>query len=1137
MAAMCGKIRSILLRRFFCFLAVPAFVPCSFSQTSQGTLTGTVTDSSGALVAGASVSAVHQGTAFAYAAVTNSEGLYRVPYMNIGSYTVTFEAAGFKKLVRTGIQLRATETLQLNASLEIGNVVESVEVSAAATLLETETSTTGHLVTGQQLVALPTPQMKIESMLFYVAGVNNQRGPAHAAGGRSRAFQMTNDGALGTTPGTGTIGTGRNMSTALHAMEEVKVLTTALPAEYGHSGGGVMSITYKSGTNQFHGLVEDRFMGKSMNHRAWQEPNVTGGDFSFHMTSLMASGPIRRNKTFFLWGYQRQSSVESGNQNSTVPSAEMLRGDFSFPEQVAAGGRVDPIYDPDSLVRLPNGSYSRTQFPNNMIPASRFDPVAVKFLALNPFAAPNNRNNQTFFNSQGPQSNASYDTRFESPRTSFDSKIDHQFTDFHKIFGRWSYFRHRSWQGDIQTAVGAPFLDYNRVPIPLDQNQIVVSDSWTINPTTINELRAAFNRRDFQRLPDTLDQGWAGQLGIPNADPRTFPSFLTASGGQMYIRYPEGGSFDVNENISLQESLSLFRGRHTFKAGYEIMRTRHNVGVAAQPSGRYNMGGTEFPFTPNTGHPFASFLLGSVGSAVFTRDLATWLPRWWSHALYFQTDWKTTTRLTLNLGLRYQFETAFKTKYGQQSQFDPTATDELTGRRGALLHPPRSLAKSDWNNFQPRAGLAYKISDRLVFRAGFAVNTLDLFTNGTLENFDEYFATANIQPEPGNPAHVFKLSQGPPPVDFNVRADGSAPYIGTNYSQRVASYLDPGIRMPYIVNWNAGVQWEFARNTVVDLNYQASAGVGLLNYWDINQISLNISSDPVELERIRRASQDFRPYPHFGQIRHYSNYGHSTYHGGTIKIERRMSNSWSLTSFYTFSKAIDEDSDDAAAGGVDFYNRRLEKGRSDYDVTHKWVTYWTWDMPFGKGRRWLNSGGILTHVIGNWELNGINTLESGAPFGFTHNGNLPGGIANVYLPGTQRPDMGPGKTYDDIQLDWDRRGPCRHTVACAEPWADINAFAIPPSFTPGQTGRNILTGPGLFWQQLSVVRTIPISERFRAMVRLDVNNPFKIPFFSVPGSTVDFRNPQNFGKITSTQGSFSGQGGRTYLHLILRLEF
>ncbi len=1129
-----------LQQRFLC-LGIAALAGVSatspgLAQTSQSTLSGTVTDATGASVTGAGVSGTNQATGFAYTAVTNEEGLYRVPYMNVGVYTITFEAPGFKKLVRTGVQVRATETLQLNVSLEIGNVVESVEVSAAPTLLEAETSTTGHLVTGRELVALPTPQMKIESMLYYVAGVNNQRGPAHSTGGRTRAFQMTNDGALGTTPGTGTIGTGRNMSTALHAMEEVKVLTTVLPAEYGHSGGGVMSITYKSGTNRFHGVVEDRFMSKSMNHRAWQEPSVTGGDFSFHMSSIAVSGPIKRNKTFFLWGFQRQSSIESGNQNSTVPSPEMLGGDFSFPQQVAAGGRVDPIYDPDSLTQLPNGSYSRTQFPNNLIPRNRFDPVATKFLALNPFAAPNNRNNQTFFNSQGPQNNVSLDSQFESPRTSFDNKIDHQFSDLHKIFGRWSYFRHRSWQGDLQMAVKARFLDYNAVPIPLDQNQIVVSDSWTLSPTTINEVRAAYNRRDFHRFPDTLGQNWAGQLGIPNVDARTFPSFLTASGGQMYARYPEGGSFDVNENFALQENLTFIRGRHTFKTGYEVMRTRHNVAVAAQPSGRYNMGGTEFPFTPNTGHPFASFLLGTAGSAVFTRDLATWLPRWWSQALYFQTDWKATPKLTLNLGLRWQYETPFRTKYAQQSQFDLTAVDGLTGRRGALSHPQGALARSDRNNFQPRAGLAYNFRAKWVWRGGFAVNTLDLFTNSTLENFDEYFATANVQPQPGNPAHVFKLSQGPPAILFNARPDGSAPYIGTNYSARAASYLDPNIRMPYIMNWNGGVQYELARNTVLDLNYQGSAGVGLLNFWDLNQIPLDVSRDPVELERIRRASQDFRPYPHFGQVRHYSNYGHSSYHGGTIKVERRMSNSWSFTTFYTFSKAIDEDSDDAAAGGVTFYNRRLEKARSDYDVTHKSVTYWTWEMPFGKGQRWLNSGGVLGRFIGNWELNGINTVESGAPFGFTHNGNLPG-TANVYLPGTLRPNLAPGKTYDDIRLDWDRRGPCRHVVACAEPWADINSFAIPASFTPGQSGRNVLNAPGLFWQQLSLVRTIPITERIRGMLRFDVNNPFKIPFFNVPNAVVDFRNSQNFGKIAGTIGSFSGQGGRTYLHAIFRVEF
>jgi hypothetical protein len=1127
---------AVILRAFAIALAAVALI----AQTGQGTLTGIVSDPTGAIIPGVGISINNEGTGFTYAAQTNERGIYRVPYLNAGIYTITFESAGFKKVVRSKIQVRSTETQQLNVTLEVGDVVESVEVSANATLLETETSTTGHLVTGEQLVTLPTPQMKIESMLFYVAGVNNQRGLAHAAGGRTRAFQLTNDGVVGTTPGTGSLGTGRNMSTSQHTMEEVKVLTTVLPAEYGHSGGGVMSVSYKGGANALHGVLEERYVSKQMIHRNWQDANIPTGIFGFHLMSAGVNGPIVRNKTFFLWGFQRHHEKASENNDITVPSPEMMNGDFSFP----LSSRVDPIYDPDSLVRLDGGTYSRTQFVNNTIPQSRFDPVARNFLAINPFTAPNNRNNQTFHNSQGPQNNLSADTVYRSYRTSFDTKLDHQFTDYHKIFGRWSYFRHRSFNGRWQVAADNHIVDYNHVPIPIDQNQVVLSDSYTLSPTTINEVRVGFNRRHYERFPESLGQDWAGQLGIPNVGPETFPSFLTATGGQMFIRYPEGGNRDVNENFSFQDNLTFIKGSHTFKAGWELLRTRHNVSVPAQPSGRYSMAGTEFPFRPNTGHPFASLLLGSVGGAVFTQDLASWLPRWWSNAFYFQSDWKVTPKLTLNLGVRWQYESPYSTKYGQQSRFDPTATDELTGRAGALLHPGEPLAGKDWNNFQPRLGLAWNFREKWVLRGGFAINTLDLFTNSTLENFDEYQATANVQQEPGNPAYAFKLSQGPPERIFSIRPDGSAPYIGTNFAQRTASLYDPNMRMPYIANWNGGVQWEFASNFVMDLNYQGSAGVGLLNSWNINSIPLDISDDAAVLEQVRRAPQNYRPYTHFGEIRHYSNFGHSSYHGATIKVERRLSGGWSLASFYTFSKAIDEDSDDSTANGVTYYNRALEKARSDYDVTHKWVSYWTWEMPFGRGKRWLNSGGILGHIIGNWELNGINTMESGAPFGFTTNGNLPGGVSNVYLtpvPGAvQRPHMAPGKTYDDIRLDWDRRGPCRHITACKEPWADINAFMVPASFTPGMTGRNILSGPGLVWQQLSFVRVIPISERIRGTLRFDINQPLKIPFFSpldATGSRVDFRNPQNFGKITSTQGSFSGQGGRLYMHAIFKVEF
>ncbi|MFN0166803.1 MAG: carboxypeptidase regulatory-like domain-containing protein [Bryobacteraceae bacterium] len=1110
-------------------------IPNIYAQTGQGALTGLVSDSTGAILPGVNIAAVNQETNFTYSVASNEEGIYRMPYVNPGMYRVTFSRPGFKGLVRSSIQVRSTEIARLDVAMEIGDVVERVEVSAGAALLETERATTGHLVTSEQLNTLPTPQMKIESMLFFVSGVTSQSSNAHAVGGRTRAFQMTNDGVLGTTPGTGQIATARNISTSPHNMEEVKVLTTALPAEYGHSGGGVMSIAYKSGTNRLHGLLEERYVHKKMIHRAWQDSRVAPGDLAFHLMSASISGPIIRNKTFFLWGFWRHHEKSTNQGETTVPSPEMIAGNFSFPQQIAAGGRVDPIYDPDSLVQLPNGSYSRTPFSGNIMPQSRFDPVAKNFLALNPFSAPNDFNKQTFYNSQGPQSNLYFNIPYRSFRTAFDTKIDHQFSDSHKIFGRWSYARHRS--GGYQAPPSQHYLDYS-FPLPIDQNQLAISDSYTISPTMVNEIRFGANRRYYRRFPETLNQGWGKKLGIPNVSDRTFPSFLTATGAMMYFQYPEGGNYEVNENFSFQENLTFIRGKHTFKTGWELMRTRLNVSVPAQPSGRYSMAGTEFPFTPNTGHPFASLLLGTVGAAQFTSDLATWLPRWWSNAAYFQTDWKVTPKLTLNLGVRWQHETPYTTKYGQQSQFDPNAIDELTGRKGALLHPKGALAKNDWNNFQPRLGMAYSFRNKWVLRSGFSMNTLDLFTNGTLENFDEYFATANVQPVAGNPAHVFKLSQGPPSTNLNVRPDGSAPYVGLNYSQRTASYYDPNMRNPYIMNWNVGVQRQLGGNFLVELSYQGSAGVGLLNYWDINQIPLNISSDPVQLEAIRRAAPNFVPYTQFGQIRHYSNYGHSSYHGATLKVEKRVSNGLSFTSFYTWSKSIDQDSDDSVAGGVTFYNRSLEKARSDYDVRHRWVSYWTWELPMGKGRRFLSDRSVASHILGNWELNGINTIESGAPFGFTHNGNLAGAAAaNVYLPGTLRPDMAPGKTYSDIKVDWDRHGECRFITACIAPWADINAFAIPRSFTPGQAGRNIINGPGLVWQQLSLVRVIPFRERIKGTLRFDINQPFKFPFFSAPLAVVDFRNPQNFGKIRSTIGGFSGQGARTYLHAIFRIEF
>ncbi|MFN9085143.1 MAG: hypothetical protein ACK5XD_09190, partial [Acidobacteriota bacterium] len=417
----------------------------------------------------------------------------------------------------------------------------------------------------------------------------------------------------------------------------------------------------------------------------------------------------------------------------------------------------------------------------------------------------------------------------------------------------------------------------------------------------------------------------------------------------------------------------------------------------------------------------------------------------------------------------------------------------------------------------------------------FALNTLDLWTAGLTENFEEYFATATVEQAPGNPDVAFYLRNGPPRTQFNIQADGSAPFVGTNYSSRNASWRDPNMRLPYVMNWNGGFQHQLNSQLLAEITYQGSAGVGLLNRWDINQIPLNISTDPARLNEIFRASQNFKPYPQFGSVFHYANYGHSSYHSGTLKVEKRFSKGYSVTSFYTFAKSIDEASDDGAAGGITFYNRRLEKARSSYDVTHRWVTYALWELPFGKGRKWMNSANPLVNgVLGGWELNTIQTLESGVPMTFSFTGS-----PFNYLPGAGRPDMAQGRTYDSIRLDWDRKGPCRHQTSCRPPWADVNAFAYPAAFTAGNSGRNVLTGPGNLWHQVSISKSFKFKERFTGLVRYDINNPFKYYFFNNPTTAVDLRaaTRQNFGQITGNQGSFSGLGGRTYQQIVLKVQF
>jgi hypothetical protein len=338
------------------------------------------------------------------------------------------------------------------------------------------------------------------------------------------------------------------------------------------------------------------------------------------------------------------------------------------------------------------------------------------------------------------------------------------------------------------------------------------------------------------------------------------------------------------------------------------------------------------------------------------------------------------------------------------------------------------------------------------------------------------------------------------------------------------------MRMPYVMNWSGGFQYQFSNTWVGEVLYQGSSGVGLLNNWNMNVVPLDISNDPVQLERVRQATQNFLPYTHFGSIQHYSNYGHNSYHGVTFRVEKRYASGLTVNAFYTRSKTLNDVDEDGGASGVTWYNRRLEKGRAGYDVQNRFVTTVTYELPWGKGRRYALRG-WKNAVMGGWELVASQHFQTGPPFTVSF-----AGARNVYLPMALRPNQ--LKPNDEVKKNRVDIGPNRFPFSAQRRYLDINGFAYPNSFTPGTLGRNTLEAPGIIWMQSSIAKEFLIFERLRFHLRFDVNNPYKYHSFNPPNAVYNATDPSLFGTFSGTRGSFSDIGtGRWHGIMVFRLEW
>ena len=1129
-----------------------AVAACSFAQDVRtGTVVGTVTDSSGAAVPSAQINVVNVQTKVETHGQTTAEGNYTVPFLNIGEYEVGVEAQGFKKFTRSGVILQAGSTVRIDMQLEVGAVSQEIQVTGASPLLATDSAVVGGLDDAKKVQESPMVQSKAQHLMYYMEGVSTAGGAYVVLGQNQNNLNFTVDGANAKQSIRSAIGeTSTAVTPPVDSIAEAQVWTTGIPAEVGHAAGGTYNMVLKSGTNQLHFATEERYINKDFVYRSYFAQSVAliqNAPFEYHNFDAVLGGPVvipkiynGRNKTFFFFAYRLDYDHEANVSTTSTPDQAMLNGNFSF------GGLGYPIYDPKSInctlaAGCPGSAgWTATPFAGNQIPQSRFDPVAVKFLAQNPYQLPNITG---FYSATGPNTNYSDLTHYLSDREGYVAKIDEQISSNDRFFARYAgnMFREPVGRNAVQYRWG--LIDNTQYSYglrePIDVKSMTLGEYHNFGPALINEFRLAYHRRNDTVAPLLNGQGWAGALGIPGVGPQTFPGFVGASGGSSvaWTANPSGTASTylrtLNEDFEIVDNVTKVRGRHTLKAGYQGMFVRENDVTVTQPSGVYNFAtsGSGLPFTPNTGNTFASFLLGSVTSASFTNLIANYLPRWGSHQAYFQDDLRLSHNLSVNIGVRYSYETPANTKWGFKSEFNPTVVDPLTGLMGAITHPKGAVYASDRNNFTPRLGVSWNFAPKFVFRGSFSEFTQDVMPQLGQE---EYIAQAVVQQPSGSPYPAFYLSQGPGNIAYNVNSSGTANFIGTNYSGRGATYIDPSLRNPYTMTWSGGFQWEFLPNHLAEAVYQGSNGVGLFGSVNMNVLPQSIynSTNATLLSTVYANTQAYMDYPQFGTITAYGNYGHSTYHGLTTRVERRFNSGLSYNFLFTWSKNLAG----AAGTGWQYYNWGLTKGPATTDLKYQFTSQATYDLPFGKHRRFLNrntTAGYITDVfLGGWTMTTIQSLVTGLPRTFTMAGS-----PNRYLPGQTQPSIVAGQA---INVPNYSVGPNLWPQANQNPFFNINAFSYPAAYTGGNAGVGIARAGGIWWPEYSIYKSWTYRERFKITVRADAHNLLpKTRAFLAPNTVVNILSPQTFGKTAPTTGySYSGwYTPNPNFQGVLRIEF
>jgi hypothetical protein len=1120
------------------------------AQLNRGTLTGVVSDPTGAAISGARLTAIHQETNTALKTQSTETGNYTLPSLLIGEYRLTVEAAGFKKGVRDAVPVTAGATLRLDVQLELGSLSESVEVTARATALETETTRVGTNITTKLVEDLPLVvggQIRNVFNLAIIAPETKTANSFRIGGGQGAGWDMLMDGvSLASASANYQNERAPISSVPVDAIQEFTVETTGMKAEYGRAMGFI-SFETKGGTNRFHGNLFEFVRNNAMDARGFfaaRTPISKQHDFGGTV-----GGPVKIpkiydgvNRTFFFMSYEGFRYRE-GNRPSfnTIPLLEMYEGDFRG--WTTAAGAMIRIYDPASTRPRAGGGFERDAFPNNMIPKSRFSRVASNYLGLRPAEmAPN---------LPGPRNNYFRDTgSFTFPWNKGSVRLDHHVNSNNRVSGLYLNGIKEDLASDDPPGLPKPFNGSGVWSRKNSSGRF----TWdrTVSARILNSLRTSYQVEEG--LITTInslnpDDKWGERLGILNAPgpdrgmPRiTMTEYTQWSNAQW--------GFDRGRNYNLANDLTYIRGNHTFKMGGFFSKDHWHGGGQHRPNGSFDFSflATAVPAdqSRNTGNAFASFLLGYPGTA----GLET--PRnvvqiWKYGGGYFQDDWKLTPKLTLNLGIRYEYTwpqtggAEIDGKLAGYSNFDPNLPNPGSGDRlGAFIFSGQGSGRTGRNTMyngwpyaiSPRIGLAYAARPRTVIRmyAGRGFEAVKTIAGST--HFEGLILNRNWA---STDAQVVDF---PTLLDRGLPSWQKPPFINPSVGDGLASVAfwqktDTG-RPPQFWTWSFDIQQQVGGSGVLSLGYNATRGVfltaGLVN---LNQ------TDPKYLEQYgptllraninsaaARAANIPIPYSGFnGTVQRalsaYPQYltvathvaggdrsGNSMYHAMVVKYDKRYSNGLTMLASYALTKMF-SNTDTAVESQrvpLDHFNRGLEKALSNDDQTHLSRLAFSYELPVGKGKAY-SLGRVSNAFLGGWQVAGFLEYASGAPIGVGPGVNppiYPGGGGNRVFVSSYDNWRAPvsGEKFDPFKDVWWNRGAFQQVPAS---WLD-SRLGNATRNNPKTRSLPILN------ENLSLSKNFPVTEQLRLSLRWEAFNMFNRVRFGGPDSTF---TSNNFGLVRS----------------------